>query len=36
VQEAKPLLQAMLSADGDIAHGFLQLPLAGKADKTQC
>jgi len=32
LQEAKPLLQAMLSADGDIAHGFLQLQsLLGKA-----
>lgn len=25
VQEAKPLLQAMLGGDGDLAHGFLQL-----------
>ena len=32
LQEAKPHLQAMLSADGDIAHGFLQLQsLLGKA-----
>jgi len=32
LQEAKPLLQAMLSADGDVAHGFLQLQsLLGKA-----
>jgi tetratricopeptide (TPR) repeat protein len=36
VQEAKPLLEAMLSADGNIAHGFLQLSslLSKTADKN--
>ncbi len=36
VQEAKPLLQAMLSTDGDIAQGFLQLSslLSKTADKS--
>ncbi len=36
LQEAKPHLQAMLNADGDLAHGFLQLHnmLAKSADKA--